>query len=101
MSNDPQNWLTAGDAATVLKVSQRQVHYYASAGKIRTRRQGRRVLFNSADVAALADELAVDLRPAPPPPRDLAPVTDLVTVLREREQRDDERYQHIDQRFDS
>lgn len=66
MSNDSEQWLTASEAAQVLKVSPRQVHRYAEQRQLRTRRAGRRVLFSAASVATLADELAVDVRPPPP-----------------------------------
>lgn len=62
--SEQQNWLTAADAAQVLRVSARQVHRYAEEGKLVTRRAGRRVLFSAASVAQLADDLAVDIRPA-------------------------------------
>jgi DNA-binding transcriptional MerR regulator len=60
-----QQWLTAADAAKVLKVTTRQVHRYAEHGQLVTRRAGRRVLFSAASVAQLADDLAVDIRPSP------------------------------------
>ncbi len=56
-----QQWLTAADAAKVLKVTTRQVHRYAEHGRLVTRRAGRRVLFSAASVAQLADDLAVDI----------------------------------------
>lgn len=59
-----QQWLTAADAAKVLKVTTRQVHRYAEHGQLVTRRAGRRVLFSAASVAQLADDLAVDIRPS-------------------------------------
>ena len=63
--NDDTTWLTASDAAQLLRVTPRQVHRYAEQGQLVTRRAGRRVLFDSASVAHLADELQVDVRPAP------------------------------------
>lgn len=62
--SEQQTWLTAADAAQVLRVSTRQVHRYAETGQLVTRRAGRRVLFSAASVAQLADDLAVDIRPA-------------------------------------
>ena len=59
-----QTWLTAADAAKVLRVTSRQVHRYAEQGQLVTRRAGRRVLFSAASVAQLADDLAVDVRPS-------------------------------------
>ena len=62
--NEQDTWLTAADAAKVLRVSQRQVHRYGEARQLVTRRAGRRTLFSAASVAQLADDLAVDIRPA-------------------------------------
>jgi hypothetical protein len=53
------DYISADDAAALLGVSGRQVHRYGagSTARLRTRRIGRRVLFNQADVETLADEL--------------------------------------------
>jgi hypothetical protein len=59
-----QQWLTATEAAEILKMTSRQVHRYGESGKITTRRAGRRVLFLGEEVAALADELQVEHKPA-------------------------------------
>jgi hypothetical protein len=98
MSDTSQTWLTAADAAKVLRVSARQVHRYAELGQLVTRRAGRRVLFSAESVAKLADELAVDYRPAPAPPRDLAPMIDAISDLRKRDQVIDERLERIEKR---
>jgi DNA-binding transcriptional MerR regulator len=94
-----QNWLTAGDAAKILKCSPRQVHRYGETGQLVTRRAGRRVLFAADSVAQLADELQVDYRPPPTPSRDLQPVADLVEHLRRRDTQLEESYQRIDERL--
>lgn len=64
-------WLTAADAAKILRVSQRQVHRYGEHKQLVTRRAGRRTLFSAASVAQLADDLAVDVCPPAPQARDL------------------------------
>jgi DNA-binding transcriptional MerR regulator len=94
-----QHWLTAGDAAKILKCSARQVHRYGEMGQLVTRRAGRRVLFAADSVAQLADELQVDYRPPPAPSRDLQPVSDLVEHLRRRDTQIEESYQRIDERL--
>lgn len=66
-------WLTAADAAKVLRVTPRQVHRYGEQGQLVTRRAGRRTLFSAASVAKLADDLAVDIRPPAPQSRELIP----------------------------
>lgn len=65
MTNHDEQWLTAGEAARILHMSERQVNRYGTSGQIRIRRAGRRVLYHPADVSRLADELRVDIRPAP------------------------------------
>jgi len=97
--SDKQNWLTAGDAAKVLRVSQRQVHYYGEHGKLVTRRAGRRVLFSAESVASLADELSVDYKPTPPPSRELAPLIDTLDQLRQRDQEFTEGQRRIEDRL--
>lgn len=62
--SEQNEWLTVHDAAAILRVSTRQVHRYAEESRLVTRRAGRRVLFNRASVVKLADDLAVDIRPA-------------------------------------
>ena len=83
--NDEQ-WLTADQASQVLKVVPRQVHRYGTSGRIRTRKSGRRVLYNATDVARLADELQVDLRPVPRQTRDLEALDRAVSYIRDRDQ---------------
>ena len=60
-------WLTAGEAARILHMSERQVNRYGSgeAPRLTTNRAGRRVLYLASDVYELADELRVDIKPAP------------------------------------
>ena len=65
--SDKQNWLTAAQAAQVLKVTQRQINRYGALGRLNTKRVGRRVLYLASDVAQLADDLQVDTRPLPAP----------------------------------
>ncbi len=77
-----QQWLTATDAAKVLRVTSRQVHRYAEQGQLVTRRAGRRVLFSAASVAQLADDLAVDVRPASQSRELIAP--EMVRYLQEQ-----------------
>lgn len=68
MKDDTQKqWLTAGEAGRILHMSERQVNRYGSGDKPRltTNRAGRRVLYLASDVYDLAEELRVDIRPAP------------------------------------
>lgn len=68
MKDDTQKqWLTAGEAGRILHMSERQVNRYGSGEKPRltTNRAGRRVLYLASDVYDLAEELRVDIRPAP------------------------------------
>lgn len=97
--NTQPTWLTAADAAKILKCSVRQVHRYGELGQLVTRRAGRRVLFSAESVATLADDLAVDYRPPPPPPRDLAPMIGAIEQLQQRDQRITEGQERIEQRL--
>jgi hypothetical protein len=99
--SDQQTWLTAADAAQVLRVSARQVHRYAEMGQLVTRRAGRRVLFSAASVAQLADDLAVDIRPATQS-RDLIPPELVRHIGEQAEQmrRYGETSERIEQRLD-
>ena len=82
MTNHDTQWLTAADAATILRVTSRQVHRYAEQGQLVTRRAGRRVLFSAESVAKLADNLAVDVRPSAAR-QDMIPA-ELMNYLREQ-----------------
>ena len=58
-----ETWLTAADAAKILRVTERQVNRYGADGRLRTQRTGRRVTYLASDVAHLADTLQVEKRP--------------------------------------
>lgn len=60
-----KQWLTARECARLLKVTERMIGHYAQQGKLRTRREGRRVWYFSEDVQRLAETLQADLRPTP------------------------------------
>ena len=101
MSNNDTQWLTAADAGKILRVTSRQVHRYAEQGQLVTRRAGRRVLFSAESVAQLADELAVDVRPAPSQRQDLIP-PEMVRYLQEQAEQmrqQGETQQSIDRRL--
>lgn len=59
----PREYISAKEAAKLLKVSERQVNYYGHNGQIRIHRAGRRVLYHVGDVERLAQQLQVDIRP--------------------------------------
>src|SRR6266487_1579767 len=63
MSNE--RWIDVTEAASILKMTSRQVNRYGNQGKLRTKKAGRRVLYLLSDVSNLADELRVDIRPTP------------------------------------
>jgi hypothetical protein len=81
-------FITVEEAAERLQVSTRQVHRYgeAPAARIRTRKAGRRKLFNKADVEVLAADLNVEDKPKPVPKAELMPASDLLHYIRERDQ---------------
>ncbi len=68
------------------------VNKYGHEGKLQTRKAGKRLLYRRADVQALAEELAVDVKlpPAPPPPMDLVPAGEMLQHIKERDARIDE-----------
>lgn len=57
------DWLEAEEAAQMLGRTPRQVLRYAESGRVRTRLQGRRKQYHSADVEQLAAELEDTARP--------------------------------------
>ena len=63
MSDDIQNqWMTAREAAKILRVTERMIGHYANDEKIRTYREGRRVWYSREDVEKLAQALKTPLR---------------------------------------
>jgi hypothetical protein len=61
--SDP--WLEADEAAAQLGRTERQLLRYATSGRVRTRQQGRRKQYHSADVEQLAGELDDTARTRP------------------------------------
>jgi DNA-binding transcriptional MerR regulator len=90
MNNDlaPREYISAKEAARLLKVSERQVNYYGHNGQIRIQRAGRRVLYHAGDVARLAAQLQVDIRPQQITRSDVN--EELISYVQERRQRDQE-----------
>jgi DNA-binding transcriptional MerR regulator len=56
-------WMTAREAAKLLRVTERMIGHYAAQGKLQVKREGRRVWYFSEDVQKLAGTLQTDLRP--------------------------------------
>lgn len=101
MSDERSQWLTTREAAQLLKVTDRMVGHYAVQGKIRTRREGRRVWYYSEDVQKLAQSLRVDLRPQHITRDDVNQA--MIDYVRNRQETDREvldRLQRIEQRLD-
>lgn len=69
----------------MLRVSARQVQRHAATGRVRSRREGRRLLLHAADVATLAQELGATARPGIPQDgeivTEIGPVMELVRDL--------------------
>ncbi len=57
-SEDDTPYVTVHQAANLLGVVARQAHRYGENGRVRTRKAGRRTMFNLHDVERLAAELA-------------------------------------------
>ncbi len=81
---DKEVYITAEQAAARLKLSPRQTVRYAD--RITTRKAGRRLLFNAAEVDLLAEQLNIADRPAPMPRAELVPVSEMLTHQRQQEQ---------------
>ena len=62
MSNGTSQWMTAREAAKVLRVTERMIGHYAKNNQLRTRREGRRVWYLAEDVQTLAQSLHTELR---------------------------------------
>jgi excisionase family DNA binding protein len=68
---DEDSYITVEEAAQILGLSTRQTHRYGQSGtpRLRTRKAGRRLLYNNNDVLSLAKDLDVARTPPPPPPQ--------------------------------
>ena len=111
MKDDTQKqWLTGGEAGRILHMSERQVNRYGSGEKPRltTNRAGRRVLYLASDVYDLAEELRVDIRPAPQrstalmPPEMVQYIQDQAELMRQQGETQasiDRRLAEIEQRL--
>jgi DNA-binding transcriptional MerR regulator len=84
----PREYISAKEAAKLLKVSERQINYYGHNGQIQIQRAGRRVLYHAGDVARLAEQLQVDIRPQQITRSDVN--EELIRYVRERGKRDQE-----------
>ena len=62
MSNGTSQWMTAREAAKVLRVTERMIGHYAKNNQLRIRREGRRVWYLAEDVQTLAQSLHTELR---------------------------------------
>ncbi len=80
-------YITVQEAQDILHVSARQVQYHAANERIRSKKQGRRLLVHEGDVLQLAEELGSDLKKDPQPSvemvHDQGP---LIDYMREKDQ---------------
>ena len=86
---DESPWLTVEDAASLLRLTPRQVNRYGSGDepRLRTKRVSRRVLYHSEDVHELAKELNVTLKPhvSQPSKAEMVPAGDMLDYIRDRD----------------
>jgi DNA-binding transcriptional MerR regulator len=87
-------WMTAREAAKLLKVTERMVGHYGTQGKLQVKREGRRVWYFSEDVQKLAGTLQTDLRPATITRQDASEA--LITYVQKREQTDQQLLERLD-----
>jgi hypothetical protein len=88
MNVSDDDYISAGDAADLLGVTERQVNRYGLGDppKLRTRRNGRRVFYLRSDVLALSETLnAGRPRPGPRPKTEVMPVGQVLDYLREKD----------------
>ena len=87
MSNDTEKpWMTAREAAKLLRVTERMIGHYANDGKLGTYREGRRVWYSREDVEKLAQTLRADLRPTQLTTQDVN--SEMMRYVRNREEAD-------------
>ena len=107
MSNGTSQWMTAREAAKVLRVTERMIGHYAKNNQLRTRREGRRVWYLAEDVQTLAHNLNTELRQQQITRQDVN--EELIGYIRSRKETDrqfletqqgmDERLRRIEERI--
>ncbi len=81
-----EKYVALQEAQEILRHSQRQVQYYVSGGKIRSRKAGRRLMLLQEDVQRMADENGAHLKEPPKPTVEMLPDTGpLIDYLREKD----------------
>src|SRR5919202_411007 len=82
-----ERYISVQEAQDILRVSARQVQYHAANGRIRSQKQGRRLLIHESDVQRLAEELGSDQKKDPQPTVEMLPDTGpLIDYMREKDQ---------------
>jgi len=93
-------YITVEEAAEILQVTTRGANRYGHGPnpRLRSRKAGRRLLYNKADVIELARDLGVLNQPRPTRPKtDLVPAGDMLNYIRERDNRLDALQQALNQ----
>lgn len=89
MTEGSDEYITVEDAADILQVGIRMVNRYGNGpnARLRTRRAGRRILYNKADVRQLAADLGVLDQARPQRPKtELVPVGDVLDHMAQMQQ---------------
>jgi len=88
MSDQQDDYMSAGEVAEYLGLSERQVNRYGAGErpKLRTERRGRRVFYHRMDVIDLGIQLGINKpRPTRPPKAEVMPIGEMLAYLRERD----------------
>ncbi len=84
MTDNDNEYITIDDAAQIIRVSYR--HAARFAGRVRTRKVGKRILFHKGDVEALSVELGAQYKTEIPKPAELVPLGIMMETFKQQQQ---------------
>lgn len=87
MSSMNDDYIPVEEAASILRLGERQTRNYGAKGLIKTKRAGQRVVFHRGDVEALAEELGASLKPRPKSAQmEMIPPGEIFNYIQQRDQ---------------
>ncbi len=84
-NSDEEAYITVEEVAAILRVGVRQAARYGE--RIHTKKAGKRVLFNKAQVIVLAEELGAFNKVALPVPAEMVPIGDMLQTFERQQDR--------------